>query len=59
MKLAQGPGGEAVPTGPVIHQAVLGHVPAGEALTVVEFSRKKPELEEVFLSMVEGGRDGR
>ena len=32
---------------------------AGEALTVVEFSRKKLELEEVFLSMVEGGNDGR
>jgi ABC-2 type transport system ATP-binding protein len=38
---------------------LLGHVLAGEALTVVEFSRKKLELEEVFLSMVEGGRDGR
>jgi ABC-2 type transport system ATP-binding protein len=38
---------------------LLGHVLAGEALTVVEFSRKKLELEEVFLSMVEGGNDGR
>jgi hypothetical protein len=26
---------------------------------VVEFSRKKLELEEVFLSLVEGGNDGR
>jgi ABC-2 type transport system ATP-binding protein len=38
---------------------LLGHVLAGEALTVVEFSRKKVELEEVFLSIVEGGTDGR
>ncbi len=38
---------------------LLGHVLAGEALTVVEFSRKKRELEEVFLSIVEGGKDGR
>jgi hypothetical protein len=32
---------------------------AGEALTVVEFSRKKFELEEIFLSIVEGGNNGR
>jgi hypothetical protein len=32
---------------------------AGEALTVVEFSRKKHELEEIFLNLVEGGTDGR
>ena len=38
---------------------LLGHVLAGEALTVVEFSRKKHELEEIFLSLVEGGTDGR
>jgi ABC-2 type transport system ATP-binding protein len=38
---------------------LLSHVLAGEALTVVEFSRKKFELEEVFLSIVEGGKDGR
>ncbi len=38
---------------------LLGHVLAGEALTVVEFSRKKVELEEVFLSIVEGGNNGR
>jgi ABC-2 type transport system ATP-binding protein len=38
---------------------LLGHVLAGEALTVVEFSRRKFELEEVFLSMVKGGTDGR
>jgi ABC-2 type transport system ATP-binding protein len=38
---------------------LLGQVLAGEALTVVEFSRKKLELEEVFLSLVEGGNDGR
>ena len=30
-----------------------------EALTVVEFSRKKFELEEFFMSIVEGGQDGR
>jgi hypothetical protein len=30
-----------------------------ETLTVVEFTRKKLELEEVFLSMVNGGSDGR
>jgi ABC-2 type transport system ATP-binding protein len=38
---------------------LLGHALAGEALTVVEFGRKKRELEEVFLSIVEGGQDGR
>jgi ABC-2 type transport system ATP-binding protein len=38
---------------------LLGHVLAGEALVVVEFSRKKFELEEVFLNIVEGGKDGR
>jgi ABC-2 type transport system ATP-binding protein len=38
---------------------LLGHVLAGEALTVVEFSRKKFELEEIFMSIVEGGTDGR
>jgi ABC-2 type transport system ATP-binding protein len=38
---------------------LLRHVLADEALTVVEFSRKKFELEEVFLSIVEGGNDGR
>jgi ABC-2 type transport system ATP-binding protein len=38
---------------------LLRHVLADEALTVVEFSRKKFELEEVFLSIVEGGKDGR
>jgi hypothetical protein len=32
---------------------------AGEALAVVEFSSKKHELEEIFLSLVEGGTDGR
>jgi ABC-2 type transport system ATP-binding protein len=31
----------------------------GEGLSVVEFGRKKLELEEVFMSMVEGGKDGR
>ena len=59
MEMVQGPGGETVLTGPVIHQAVLGHVLAGEALTVVEFSRKVHEREEVFLNLVEGGTDGR
>ena len=38
---------------------LLGHVLAGEALTVVEFSRKKFELEEIFMSIVEGGQNGR
>jgi hypothetical protein len=38
---------------------LLSQVLAGEALTVVEFSRKKLELEEVFLNLVEGGKDGR
>jgi ABC-2 type transport system ATP-binding protein len=38
---------------------LLGHVLAGEALTVVEFSRKKFELEEIFMSIVEGRADGR
>ena len=38
---------------------LLGQVLAGETLTVVEFSRKKLELEEVFLRIVEGGKDGR
>jgi ABC-2 type transport system ATP-binding protein len=38
---------------------LLGHVLGGEALTVVEFGRKKHELEEVFLSIVDGGKDGR
>jgi ABC-2 type transport system ATP-binding protein len=38
---------------------LLSEVLAGEALTVVEFSRKKLELEEVFLNLVEGGKDGR
>jgi ABC-2 type transport system ATP-binding protein len=38
---------------------LLRCVLADEALTVVEFSRKKFELEEVFLSIVEGGNDGR
>ena len=32
---------------------------AGEALTVVESSSKKHELEEILLSLVEGGTDGR
>jgi len=32
---------------------------AEEALTVVEFGRKKFELEEVFMSIVEGGKNGR
>jgi ABC-2 type transport system ATP-binding protein len=38
---------------------LLRHVLADEALTVVEFSRKRFELEEVFLNIVEGGNDGR
>jgi len=38
---------------------LLRHVLADEALAVVEFSRKKFELEEVFLKIVEGGKDGR
>jgi len=38
---------------------LLGQVLAGEALIVVEFSRKKFELEEIFMSIVEGGNNGR
>jgi ABC-2 type transport system ATP-binding protein len=38
---------------------LLRHVLAEEALTVVEFSRKKFELEEIFMSIVEGGTNGR
>ena len=38
---------------------LLSHVLAGEALTVVEFSRRKFELEEIFMSIVEGGTNGR
>jgi len=38
---------------------LLRHVLADESLTVVEFSRRKFELEEVFLSIVEGGAHGR
>lgn len=38
---------------------LLDHVLGGDSLTVVEFSRKKLELEEVFLNIVEGGKDGR
>lgn len=37
---------------------LLSQVMAGEPLTIVEFSRKRVELEEVFLSIVEGARDG-
>jgi hypothetical protein len=32
---------------------------ADEALTVVEFSRRKFELEEIFMSVVQGRTDGR
>ncbi|MCU0521210.1 MAG: ABC transporter ATP-binding protein [Anaerolineae bacterium] len=38
---------------------LLPHVLAGEALAVVEFGRRKLGLEEVFMSIVEGGQDGR
>jgi ABC-2 type transport system ATP-binding protein len=38
---------------------LLDRALGGEALTVIEFGRKKRELEEVFLSIVEGGQDGR
>ena len=38
---------------------LLGQVLAREALIVVEFSRKKFELEEIFMSIVEGGNNGR
>jgi len=38
---------------------LLSHVLAGEALTVTEFSRKKFELEEIFMSIVGGGQNGR
>jgi ABC-2 type transport system ATP-binding protein len=38
---------------------LLRQVLAGDPLTVVEFGRKKFELEEVFLNLVEGGTNGR
>jgi ABC-2 type transport system ATP-binding protein len=38
---------------------LLSHVLAGESPTVVEFSRKKLELEEIFLRILEGGKNGR
>jgi ABC-2 type transport system ATP-binding protein len=38
---------------------LLRHVLADETLTVVEFTRSKFELEDVFMSIVEGGSDGR
>ena len=38
---------------------LLRHVLADEILTVIEFSRKKFELEEVFLSIVEGEKNVR
>jgi len=37
---------------------LLRQVLAGEEITVVEFSRRKLELEEVFLNIVKGGSDG-
>ena len=48
----------SVTDGQAAEAQLLGQVLAGEALTVVQFSRKKLELEEVFLSLVEGGTDG-
>jgi ABC-type multidrug transport system ATPase subunit len=38
---------------------LLRQVLADESLTVVEFSRKRYELEEIFISIVEGGDHGR
>jgi ABC-2 type transport system ATP-binding protein len=38
---------------------LLRHVLADEALTVVEFSRRKFDLEEIFVSIVEGGNNVR
>jgi ABC-2 type transport system ATP-binding protein len=38
---------------------LLRHVLADPALTVTEFSRKKYELEEVFMELVKGERNGR
>ena len=38
---------------------LLSHVLADGALTLVEFTRRKLDLEEVFMSMMEGGTDGR
>ncbi len=49
----------SVTDGGAAEAQLLGQVLAGEALTVVEFSRKKYELEEIFMSIVEGGQDGR
>jgi ABC-type multidrug transport system ATPase subunit len=38
---------------------LLRQVLADESLTVVEFSRKRYQLEEVFMDIVEGGNHGR
>jgi ABC-2 type transport system ATP-binding protein len=38
---------------------LLNNVLTGEPLTVVEFSRRKCDLEDVFMSIVEGAKDGR
>lgn len=43
----------------LLGQVLAGEAPGGPALTVVEFSRKKFELEEIFMNIVEGGQDGR
>jgi ABC-2 type transport system ATP-binding protein len=37
---------------------LLRHVLAGEDVTVVEYGRKRFELEEIFMSIVKGGHDG-
>lgn len=43
----------------LLGSVLAGEAPGGPALTVVEFSRKKAELEEIFMSVIEGGQNGR
>jgi ABC-type uncharacterized transport system ATPase subunit len=38
---------------------LLRHVLADQQVTVIEFSRKKYELEEIFMEIVKGDDDGR
>jgi ABC-2 type transport system ATP-binding protein len=49
----------SVTDGQTAEARLPGQVLADGALTLVEFTRKKLELEEVFMSLVEGGKDGR
>ena len=44
---------------PAAEATLLRHVLADQRVTVTEFSRKKYELEEVFMEIVKGDGDGR